>query len=366
METKLPIEINVDRRFFDCCVRCGICLGSCPAYKIIRQEAYSPRGRLEIMRAIANKKPFSADEIKPYLSSCLFCLRCQNNCPAGVEFDLSFFLCMGLLMKRRDVMFKDIAYSRVENEEKVPSFSKVEYWAGAQIKGDDQGQARALIFPGCFISLNEMEHIKTYLIKKGVNTLLPPERVCCGLPFLLKGEIESALRHIKQNIEVLNRLDIRAVFTPCPFCLMVFRRYYPIFSGSKIDIEFKHISDSLMYEDLMPAWEKDKKVAYHTSCLIDKATSYNHKKILKCLAGDSFIDIPGDICCGNGFGHSSEDSAGICKEICLRGLGKIAERGVKCLVTDCPSCTSRWREGIAEGGWDIEVLPFWHLVPGQK
>ncbi|MBT6206431.1 MAG: (Fe-S)-binding protein, partial [Francisellaceae bacterium] len=34
------------------CVKCGLCLSGCPTYKVYKNEAKSPRGRLSLMQAL--------------------------------------------------------------------------------------------------------------------------------------------------------------------------------------------------------------------------------------------------------------------------------------------------------------------------
>ena len=90
-------SINKKRTILNKCVRCGICIGICPIYRISRLETDSPRGRLELMRCLDENKSPSGYDCKSSLEQCLFCLQCQRNCPAGVEFDLAFFSAMGLI-----------------------------------------------------------------------------------------------------------------------------------------------------------------------------------------------------------------------------------------------------------------------------
>lgn len=67
------------------CVRCGYCLPHCPTFQLTKDERYSPRGRIIMMKAYGqdNLELKSADE---YLSSCLNCLNCESVCPADVDY----------------------------------------------------------------------------------------------------------------------------------------------------------------------------------------------------------------------------------------------------------------------------------------
>jgi glycolate oxidase iron-sulfur subunit len=72
------------------CMHCGMCLPTCPTYMETKVERNSPRGRIALMRAIADgqleaKKAF-ADE----MYFCLGCLACETACPAGVDYTQLF------------------------------------------------------------------------------------------------------------------------------------------------------------------------------------------------------------------------------------------------------------------------------------
>ena len=72
------------------CMHCGMCLPTCPTYDATGRERNSPRGRIALMRAIADGElevtPTFADE----MSYCLGCLACQTACPAGVNYATLF------------------------------------------------------------------------------------------------------------------------------------------------------------------------------------------------------------------------------------------------------------------------------------
>jgi glycolate oxidase iron-sulfur subunit len=68
------------------CMHCGMCLPTCPTYDATLRERNSPRGRIALMRAVAEDEiPVSA-EFAEEMSYCLGCLACQTACPAGVDY----------------------------------------------------------------------------------------------------------------------------------------------------------------------------------------------------------------------------------------------------------------------------------------
>src|SRR3954462_16024575 len=69
------------------CVHCGMCLSSCPTYRITGQEMSSPRGRLWLMNAVAEGRLDLHDPVfEEQMYQCLNCRACEAVCPSGVHY----------------------------------------------------------------------------------------------------------------------------------------------------------------------------------------------------------------------------------------------------------------------------------------
>lgn len=72
-------------RFLDC-VHCGLCTSACPTYLETGNENDSPRGRIYLMRAVADGKAELTDTVRRHLDLCLDCRSCETACPSGVQY----------------------------------------------------------------------------------------------------------------------------------------------------------------------------------------------------------------------------------------------------------------------------------------
>ncbi|MFI7443953.1 (Fe-S)-binding protein [Nonomuraea indica] len=69
------------------CISCGFCLPACPTYALTKDETSSPRGRINLMRAL-DEGTLPADDLRlrEEASFCLGCRACETVCPAGVRY----------------------------------------------------------------------------------------------------------------------------------------------------------------------------------------------------------------------------------------------------------------------------------------
>lgn len=98
----------------DACVHCGFCLQACPTFLVTGDEADSPRGRIELMRALERGDLAATDEALSYhLDRCLGCRGCEPVCPSGVRYG------QGL----------EAARSRIAAARGVPVLARLALWA---------------------------------------------------------------------------------------------------------------------------------------------------------------------------------------------------------------------------------------------
>lgn len=80
-----PQEIVDYAKSLDC-VHCGLCLRTCPTYLATGRESASPRGRIHMMRAVAEEQTTVDLSWIDELDGCLLCRNCESVCPSGVEY----------------------------------------------------------------------------------------------------------------------------------------------------------------------------------------------------------------------------------------------------------------------------------------
>ena len=79
---------SVIREYVDDCVHCGFCLPTCPTYgPLWQQEMDSPRGRIWLMKGLAEGTLELSDTVVEHFDRCLGCMACVTACPSGVQYD---------------------------------------------------------------------------------------------------------------------------------------------------------------------------------------------------------------------------------------------------------------------------------------
>ena len=84
--SELNLLKSLDYSVLQQCMHCGMCLPTCPTYDETRFERSSPRGRIRLMREVADGRLDVTPTFAEEMSYCLGCLACQTACPAGVNY----------------------------------------------------------------------------------------------------------------------------------------------------------------------------------------------------------------------------------------------------------------------------------------
>jgi glycolate oxidase iron-sulfur subunit len=138
------------------CMHCGLCLPTCPTYDATKLERNSPRGRIALMRAIADDKLDVTRTFGDEMYFCLGCLACQTACPAGVNYAELF------------------EHARAEVEaQHVLSSPRRNFIRGFTVRWLFMDLARLQLM-GRVIRLYQQLGLQTLLRRSGLMKLLPP------------------------------------------------------------------------------------------------------------------------------------------------------------------------------------------------
>jgi len=84
------------------CTRCGLCLSVCPTYRQSTLETESPRGRVALIKAVADGNLGASKNFEHFMYVCLECRACESVCPTGVKAGQLVVQARTQLEERRD------------------------------------------------------------------------------------------------------------------------------------------------------------------------------------------------------------------------------------------------------------------------
>jgi glycolate oxidase iron-sulfur subunit len=73
-------------RILTACVHYGFCTNTCPTYVLTRDENESPRGRIDLIKAMLNQGGAPDPKTVRHIDSCLSCLSCMTTCAVKVDY----------------------------------------------------------------------------------------------------------------------------------------------------------------------------------------------------------------------------------------------------------------------------------------
>jgi glycolate oxidase iron-sulfur subunit len=177
------------------CISCGFCLPACPTYQLTKDEDSSPRGRINLMRALEDGTLGDDDPTVVEESSfCLGCRACEPVCPAGVRYGamLEEWRDHTWTRRRRPLKLRALLWA-VDRRWRVRAMGAVRRHASGS--GSD-GEAPQLML-GCF------ERALYPSVSRAVRRIAPEVRVtpaqgCCGALHAHNGELERGRELARQ------------------------------------------------------------------------------------------------------------------------------------------------------------------------
>lgn len=277
------------------CMHCGLCLPTCPTYDATKLERNSPRGRISLMRAIADGRLDPTEAFADEMYFCLGCLACMTACPAGVNYaelfeharaeaeasgvlnnpkrnairafsvgwlfmDLSRLKVLGFAMRLYQqlglqwfvrnsgvmkLMPKRLRELEAMTPDIQPALSSDLIAPVTPARGQRRyhvamltGCAQDLIFSDVNVDTVEV------LARNGCEVITPPEQHCCGSLHAHNGEWELAQRLARRNIDQFPPDQFDAIITNAGGCGSHLKHYAKLLKGDLVYEHRAHVWDT--------------------------------------------------------------------------------------------------------------------------
>jgi glycolate oxidase iron-sulfur subunit len=402
------------------CVRCGLCLTSCPTYVLTLHEAESPRGRIAMARALAEGRLDLTPELVARQQSCLVCDACSAVCPAGVHMEpLQIALRAAIAPSatgpigrgwlRRFIfrgVFGDMRVFRVavrllwlyqrlglrwlaqrtgslrllrlgEADALLPSLPsrflvpRGEVYPAPREAAAD-APATVAFFAGCVMStaLAEIDRATVRVLQRAGCEVVDPEgQGCCGALHAHGGDRDTARRLARHTIAAFERSGELPIIVNSAGCGAMLKDYAHLLRddpawaarGIAFSARVRDVTEFLAERALPMAPQPAVRVAFQDPChlLHAQRISRQPRVLLRQIPGIELVEMAeAGLCCGSAgaYNLTNPDES---HRLQQRKLDHIAATGAEVLVTANPGCLLQLRAGLAARGSAMRVK---HIV----
>lgn len=393
----------------DPCVHCGFCLQACPTFLATGDEADSPRGRIELMRALeAGELPADDAHLVTHLERCLGCRGCEPVCPSGVGYGQGLEAARALIAARRGVpplaraalgaltgpgLARAVyALARLARASGLPrrlaGWGRVRFALGmlaatrparpagpagpARNGGHRRRGARAaravagvrapgagvaLLFRGCVMDgLFSHVHAATVrtLAVNGYAVRDVPGQVCCGALHAHAGLREEARRLARANVAAFGDGDAPIIVNSAG-CGAVLKDYGHLVgdaAGRAFAARVRDVTEVLAERGPRPGAPLDATVAYEPPChlLYAQRVAEAPRRVLQAIPVLRVVTPPGaERCCGSAGLFTLLEPA-MSRAVLAPKLAALRETGPQVVATGNPGCLMQLGAGLAAAG----------------
>src|SRR5881296_972789 len=382
----------------DACVHCGFCLQACPTFLATGDEADSPRGRIELMRAL------EAGELTPddaavvvHLDRCLGCRGCEPVCPSGVGYGRGIEAARALLAtKRRPAPLaraalwalttpgpSRIAYTLARALRATGIPSRLAGWgrfrfamgmlaatkpSDGRTLGRPDGKRRqppsdsptvrqsVALFRGCVMD-GLFSHVHDATVRtlevNGYAVREVPGQVCCGALHEHAGLEHEARRLARLNVAAFGDGDEPIVVNSAG-CGAMLKEYGYLLdaSAARFAARVKDVTELLAARGPRPGAPIDATVAYDPPCHLLHAQRIAEppERVLRAIPVLRLIKTPDAAqCCGSAGLFTLVEPA-MSRAVLAPKLASLAQARPQVVVTGNPGCVMQLGAGLAAAG----------------
>jgi len=394
------------------CIHCGLCLRTCPTYQLTGAEPSSPRGRIHLMRAVAEGDLIPDASFAEEMDFCLLCRHCESVCPSGVEFGammehtrsglapkttlgrvaqkLGFNLLKSRLQLRlvasslRLLQLSGLArlLSALLGERgialaKLPPIPPSARRRLLPEENPAEGAAPVALLEGCVMPelLGDVNRATVRALNAGGHSVSVPKSqpTCCGSLHAHNGELGQARELAKETIAAFEETDEVQVVTNSAGCGSHMKEYPNLFAdepawlerAERFSARVRDLSEVLA-PSAQPALDTARvqtPITYDDPCHLCHGQGVRDEpRALLDATGLERVELTeSESCCGSAGIYSAlrpKDAERI-----LEGkLDALRASGARTLVTANPGCQLQWQAGVKEAGMDVEVLHLAELL----
>jgi glycolate oxidase iron-sulfur subunit len=402
------------------CVHCGLCLAYCPTFSELGTEMDSPRGRIFMIKSLAEGRMSLTDPTVEHLSLCLDCRACETVCPSGVPYGrlieaakaeierqrpggavrrafrwlnfglllgsprvlraaaagLRFYQASGLQsLVRRSGLVKLLPGTLPAWEALLPPMPRAADRAPlpALIAAEGVRRGRVALLTGCVQSVVFGAHNRAtarILAKNGFEVVVPSGQGCCGALNAHGGDHGRALAMAKRTIGVFEAARVDAVVVNTSGCGAHMKAYGALLADDPAWAErarrfaatVQDISELLAKAPLRgPLRAVPMTATYHDPCHVvhGQKIKKEPRQLLAQVPGLALVELPeSDWCCGSA-GIYNLTQPEMATRLLARKVGHVESTGAQAVVTANPGCILQIQQGLRERGREVAVL---HLV----
>lgn len=391
---KIPEELRkaLEKAVYHC-GRCALCHPVCLVYQTLKHEGFSPRGRVQLSRALLEGELRPSKALFERLQACLDCKRCLEVCPSGVEVDeivlaargeVAGFLPLTIRMAVRmlsspswlaslalpvgSFLFRKLGlWNPYSPLRRLAFFAPPRYLPPPaprpfQAMVPEVAQparnprARVLFFPGCAFSRLmpqvAMAAVEA-LLRAGFEVVNPSDLRCCGAPAEHMGMHDLVEELVEHNRRIFRKWAPDIVTTACASGGLTLKRH---FEGEPYEV--LDLSELLVREGFeAPRGELPLKVTYHDPCHLARGQGVREepREILRSIPGLEFVEMEEpDRCCG-GAGLFFALFPELSVEIGKFKAEAARTVGAEVVATWCPSCMMQLSDIMRRTGAKIAV-----------
>jgi heterodisulfide reductase subunit D len=185
--------------------------------------------------------------------------------------------------------------------------------------------------------------------------ILGKEESCTGDPVRRAGNEFMFQMMAYQNIQLLNRYEIKKIVTTCPHCFNTLKNEYPELGGTYEVIHHSVFLQQLIDEGKIKLKEggpfKGKRITYHDSCYLGRANDIYEapRKVLEVLDAE-LVEMKRcrskGLCCGAGGAQMFKEEEKGSTRINFERSREATDTGATIIASACPFCNTMMTDGV--------------------